>query len=105
MNQKNLALAALALALATNASADLFGLGAATEELKGVLAGLSYRNLDDDPTLVGRNTTTEVLARVVAERLAERVTQGAFGDTSHLTGIGVTLQESHVASAGYELEL
>lgn len=80
-------------------------LGAATEELKAVLAGLSYRNLDDEPSLAGRNTTTEVLAQVVAERLAERVSQGAFGDTDHLIGIGVTLQESHVASAGYELEL
>lgn len=80
-------------------------LGAATEALASVLADLSYRNLDEEPTLAGRNTTTEVLAQVVAERLAERVAAGALGDTRHLSGIGVTLNESHVASAGYELEL
>ena len=41
---------------------------------------LGYRNLDDDPSLAGLNTTTEVLARVVADRLAARVAAGDLGD-------------------------
>src|SRR5690348_3506542 len=45
-------------------------IGLATEALHAVLAGLTYRNLDDE--LPGMNTTTEELARVVADRLAER---------------------------------
>ena len=46
---------------------------APTEVLHEVLGGLTYRNLDDEPDLAGANTSTEVLARVVADRLADRV--------------------------------
>lgn len=80
-------------------------LGLAAEELHGVLSELTYRNLDDEPGLAGANTTTEVLARLVADRLAERVRAGAFGDAHALAGIVVTLHESHVASASYERAL
>ena len=48
-------------------------IGRATEELHDVLADLNYRNLDEVPELAGRNTTTEVLARLIADRLAGRV--------------------------------
>jgi 6-pyruvoyl-tetrahydropterin synthase len=78
-------------------------IGLAMRELSAVLAGLNYRNLDDDPDLAGRNTTTELLARVIADRLAERVHTGALGDGARdLAGITVTLHESHVAWASYE---
>jgi 6-pyruvoyl-tetrahydropterin synthase len=81
-------------------------IGAATRELGAVLGELNYRNLDDEPAFAGRNTSTELLARVVADRLAERVQAGALGPNARgLTGIAVTLHESHVASAGYEREL
>ena len=81
-------------------------IGAATAELGAVLGELNYRNLDDEPAFAGRNTTTELLARFVADRLAERVRAGAFGETaSGLTGITVTLRESHVAWATYERDL
>ena len=73
----------------------------ATEELRAVLSELSYRNLDDEPTLAGVNTTTEVLARVIADRLVERL--GEAGQ--ELDGLLVTLHESHVASASYERAL
>jgi len=76
-------------------------LGAAAELLHAVLADLTYRNLDDEPDLAGVNTTTEVLARLVADRLADRVHAGALGPLP-LDGIAVTLHESHVASATYE---
>ena len=81
-------------------------IGAATAELGAVLGELNYRNLDDEPAFAGRNTSTELLARVVADRLAERVRAGALGESARgLTGITVTLHESHVAWATYERDL
>ena len=81
-------------------------IGRATEELRAVLADLDYRNLDDEPAFAGMNTTTEALAQVVADRLAERLHRGALGDAGReLEGLSVTLHESHVAWASYERAL
>jgi 6-pyruvoyl-tetrahydropterin synthase len=81
-------------------------IGRATAELRAVLADLTYRNLDDEPDFAGVNTTTEALARVVADRLADRVHAGALGEAARgCTGIAVTLSESHVAWAGFERPL
>jgi 6-pyruvoyl-tetrahydropterin synthase len=78
-------------------------IGAATELLHAVLGELTYRNLDDEPELAGTNTTTEVLARVVADRLAQRIRDGAVGaGGAGLEGLTVTLHESHVAWASYD---
>jgi 6-pyruvoyl-tetrahydropterin synthase len=81
-------------------------IGAAGDLLHAVLADLNYRNLDDDPQLAGTNTTTEVLARVVADRLVVRIRDGALGSGgSGLEGLSVTLHESHVAWATYDRSL
>ena len=81
-------------------------IGRATEQLRGVLSELSYRNLDDEPGLTGMNTTSEALARLVADRLVDRALAGALGDAGRkLDGLVVTLHESHVASATYERAL
>jgi len=81
-------------------------IGRATEELHAALADLNYRNLDDEPALAGRNTTTEMLARLVADRLADRIAAGGLGSSARsLAGIKVTLHESHVAWASYERSL
>jgi 6-pyruvoyl-tetrahydropterin synthase len=81
-------------------------IGRASEALHAVVSELSYRNLDDESSLAGMNTTTEALARVVADRLAERVRAGALGESARrLDGLLVTLHESHVAWAGYERSL
>jgi 6-pyruvoyl-tetrahydropterin synthase len=81
-------------------------IGLATAALQAVLGELTYRNLDDDPAFAGRNTSTEFLARVVADRLAERVAAGDLGEGAQgLEGIAVTLHESHVAWASYERPL
>jgi 6-pyruvoyl-tetrahydropterin synthase len=81
-------------------------IGAATQELNGILAALNYRNLDEEPDFAGQNTTTEVLAKTVADRLAERIHAGALGENARgLEGIEVTLHESHVAWASYERSL
>jgi 6-pyruvoyl-tetrahydropterin synthase len=78
-------------------------IGRAAAELHAVVEGLTYRNLDDDPELTGQNTSTEMLARVVADRLARRVHDGGLGDGARgLDGLVVTLHESHVAWASYE---
>ena len=81
-------------------------IGRAAQELSAILGELNYRNLDDEPAFAGTNTSTEALARVIADRLAERVHAGAFGDGAReLAGIAVTLHESHVAWASYERSL
>ncbi len=81
-------------------------IGRAAEVLSAVLGELGYRNLDDEAELAGMNTTTEALARVVADRLAERARAGELGDGAReLDGLVVTLHESHVASASYERSL
>jgi 6-pyruvoyl-tetrahydropterin synthase len=81
-------------------------IGRASEELHAVLAELTYRNLDDEPALASANTTTEVLAQLIADRLAERARAGALGETARqLEGLVVTLRESHIAWASYERQL
>ena len=81
-------------------------IGRASQELHAVLAELTYRNLDDEPAFAGLNTSTEALARFVADRIAERVHDGALGDGARgLAGLVVTLHESHVAWASYERPL
>jgi len=78
----------------------------AAQELNAVLGQLNLRNLDEDPSLQGMNTTTEALAQVIADRLVDRVHTGALGEGARtLTGITVTLHESHVAWASYERAL
>jgi 6-pyruvoyl-tetrahydropterin synthase len=78
-------------------------IGLAAQQLGEVVDGLSYRNLDDEPAFAGINTSTEWLAKLVADRLAERVHRGALGEGARgLAGIMVTLHESHIAWASYE---
>jgi len=81
-------------------------IGRAAQELRDVVGELSYRNLDDESAFEGMNTSTEVLARVIADRLAERIHAGAFGEAAReLDGLEVTLHESHIAWASYERDL
>ena len=78
-------------------------IGLASAQLAAVLGDLNYRNLDDDPALAGRNTSTELLAQVVADRLADHIDAGALGEGAReVAKIVVTLHESHVAWASYE---
>jgi 6-pyruvoyl-tetrahydropterin synthase len=81
-------------------------IGRAAEVLRGVVGELGYRNLDDEVEFAGMNTTTEALARVIGDRLADRARGGALGDGAReLDGLVVTLHESHVAWASYERPL
>ena len=91
---------------ALDADSIVLDIGRAGQELHTVVSALSYRNLDDEPEFASLNTTTEELARVMADRLAARVNAGAFGEAARgLAGIVVTLRESHVAWATYERTL
>ena len=81
-------------------------IGLATQQLGEVLGELNYRNLDDQPAFAGVNTSTEFLARLIADRLAERLYEGALGENARgISAIVVTLHESHVAWASYERSL
>ena len=79
-------------------------IGRASGVLRDIVAALDYRNLDDVPELQGVNTTTERLCQLIGDRLADRVRDDGLGD-GRLTGIAVTLHESHVAWASYEVSV
>ena len=81
-------------------------IGRVSDELKSIVGSLSYRNLDDEPQFAGINTTTELLAQYIADQLADRARDGALGEGARtLSGICVTLHESHIAWATYERAL
>jgi 6-pyruvoyl-tetrahydropterin synthase len=89
---------------ALDADGIVVDIGRATEALRAVVGELTYRNLDDE--LPGVNTTTEVLAQLVADRLAARIHSGDLGESaSGIAALAVTLHESHVAWASYERDL
>ena len=89
---------------ALDADGVVVDIGRASDALRGILATLSYRNLDDAPEFAGVNTTTERLCSFVAERLVEAVREDGLG-ARNLTGIEVTLHESHVAWASFAVTL
>jgi 6-pyruvoyl-tetrahydropterin synthase len=81
-------------------------IGLASEQLRDVMTGLNFRNLDEEPAFAGRNTTTEVLAREVFDRLVRAVHAGKLGDAARgVASLCVTLRESPMAWGSYEGEL
>lgn len=81
-------------------------IGRAGEVLREILQELDYQNLDEVPEFEGQNTTTEFLARIIFDRLAEGVRSGRLGEEAgEIATLEVILRESHVAWAGYEGEL
>jgi len=86
-----------------DADGIVLDIGRAGAALTAVLADLTYRNLDEVESLAGLNTTTEVLCREIADRLAARVHDGSLGVAAgDLARIRVTLRETPVAWASYE---
>ena len=80
-------------------------IGRATAVLAEITGSLTYRNLDDEPAFAGMNTTTEVLCRAIADRLADAAAAGSLGRATGLTSVSVTLHESHIAWASYSRPL
>lgn len=77
-------------------------IGLASQQLSAILQDLNYRNLDEHPEFSGRNTTTEFLAHEIFLRLVDAVHRGQLGSSaSGLSGIEVTLHESHIAWARF----
>jgi 6-pyruvoyltetrahydropterin/6-carboxytetrahydropterin synthase len=70
-------------------------IGAATTALEDTLNQLRYRNLDEHPAFSGIVTSTEVIARWIADRL----TQSPVLDA--LDGLEVVLRESPDAWVSY----
>ncbi|HEY4225099.1 MAG TPA: 6-carboxytetrahydropterin synthase [Pseudolysinimonas sp.] len=87
-----------------DANGIVIDIGAAASAVQEITASLSYRNLDDEPDLAGINTTTERLCQLIGDRLATRAREGGFGP-ARLSGIMITLHESHIAWASYRVEL
>ena len=78
-------------------------IGRASEQLRAILAELNYRNLDEEPAFAGKNTTTEVLAREIFDRLVRAIHGGQLGDAAGgVTSLCVKLEESHIAWGSYE---
>ncbi len=94
--------------LADTLSADgvVVDIGRAVKVVRDALSFLNYHNLDEVSELRGANTTTEFLAKHIAEALVDRARTGSLGrDARELAAIRVTLHESHVARAWYEASL
>lgn len=92
--------------LALDADGLIVDIGLASQALRQVLEPLNFRNLDDEPVFRGHNTTTEYMARVIFDRMAAAIREGALGPGGQgLHGLCVTLHESHVAWASYESTL
>ena len=86
-----------------DANGIVVDIGRANDAVNSVLAGLSYRNLDDEPSFKGKNTTTEFLARTIFERLVAAIAKGDVGSSvAGIESLRITLHESHVASASFD---
>ncbi len=78
-------------------------IGLATTELGKVIGEFNYRNLDDEDRFHRINTSTEYLAKVIADRLVEAIHAGTLGEGARgIREVAVTLHESHIAWASYE---
>lgn len=81
-------------------------IGKASDVLHAILAEFNYKNLDEVDEFNGQNTTTEFMARVVADRLADAISNGQLGE--HARGIDalhVELRESDRARASFQRKL
>ena len=86
-----------------DADGIIVDIGRASDTLNRILDGFSYRNLDDEPEFAGVNTTTEFLARVIFDRIAEALRRGDIGQGGRgVESVRVTLHESHLAAAAFD---
>ena len=77
----------------------LFDIVTLQEATDGVLARIHFRNLDEVDLFAGRNTTAEVVAQVLCEEIAPRLSGAG------LSSLAVRVWESPLAYAGYEVDL
>lgn len=86
-----------------NDDAIVLDIGAASGILEEILEDLNYKNLDEHPAFKGKLSTTEALAKHIADAMAARIQ--STDDGPALAGIDVTLRENPDAWASYSLEL
>jgi 6-pyruvoyltetrahydropterin/6-carboxytetrahydropterin synthase len=82
-------------ALELDADGIVIDIGLLRSALREALEPLEYRNLDELPEFVGRNSTTEVLCQHIHASLARRL------DSRRHLELQVTLVESPVAWASF----
>ena len=94
------------IADALDANGIVIDIGRAHDALKAILSPLNYRNLDEIPEFKGQNTTTEFLSKHIYDGLAKAARAGELGRPGReLKALRITLSESHVARASYEVPL
>ncbi|WBV42145.1 6-carboxytetrahydropterin synthase [Pseudoroseomonas cervicalis] len=83
----------------------LIDIAAARVELRRILDGFDYNNLDTLPQFAGQNTSTEFLCQHIHALLSAALREGRLGaGGAAVTGIKVLLRESPLAWAAYEAE-
>jgi 6-pyruvoyl-tetrahydropterin synthase len=81
-------------------------IGRATALLREVLSVLDYQNLDGLAAFADRNSTTEMIARHIFDRLLTAIRADRLGPSARaLASLRVCLHESHVAWAAFEGEM
>lgn len=78
-------------------------IGKAAGLVHSVLSAVNFRNLDEETSFHGHNTTTEFLSRFVFDQVVLAIRRGDLGTAAReIESVRVTLHESHIASASYE---
>ena len=81
----------------------LVDIAAAKVELRKILDGFDYRNLDAEPQFAGQNTTTEFLCAHIHGLLSAALRDGKLGDGGRtVQSLKILLRESPLAWAAYE---
>ena len=58
---------------------------------------MNYRNLDEEPSLKGLNTTTEVLARLIFDRIGAAIRRDELGPGGRAVSPSASLFTSHTS--------
>ncbi|MBV8400577.1 MAG: 6-carboxytetrahydropterin synthase [Acetobacteraceae bacterium] len=81
----------------------LIDIGLAKTELRRVLDTVNYTNLDENPALKGKNSTTEYMAFHIHTLIGEACRTGRLGDAGRsLASLKILLRESPDAWAAFE---
>lgn len=81
-------------------------IGLATDTVKATLASINYSNLDEHADFAGRRSTTEAVAKWVFDKMKAAIAAGKLGPGAKgLSGMKITLHESHNALASYESDI
>jgi 6-pyruvoyl-tetrahydropterin synthase len=81
----------------------LVDIGLAKTELRHVLDTVDYTNLDENPLMLGINTTTEYMAFHIHELLAAACVEGRLGHGGRaVSSLKILIREAPTAWAAFE---